>query len=131
MADAFAAFDGARYLNLETFRRDGRGVRTPLWFAAAPGGEPVLYVYSLNGSGKVKRLRRSAEARIAPCDARGKVTGDWRPARAALVSGPEYDLGMRLLDRKYWPWKALLNATVLFRRRHERVVIAIRPAAVA
>ena len=125
---AFAAFDGQRYLSLETYRRDGRGVATPLWFVAAPGGEPTLYVYTLSGSGKVKRLRRSSEARIAPCDARGRITGDWMPVQAAVVRGSEHDLGMRLLDRKYWPWKSLLNATVLLFRRRERVVIAIRPA---
>ncbi len=126
-AGAFAAFEGQKYLNLETFRRDGRGVRTPLWFAAAPGADPVLYVYSLSSSGKVKRLRRSPDARIAPCESRGKVTGDWIPVHAEVVAGTERDDGMRLLDRKYWPWKSLLNATVLLLKRHERVVIAIRP----
>jgi len=127
MAQPFAAFEGARYLNLETYRRDGRGVRTPLWFANGPGSDPVLYVYSLTRSGKAKRLRRSPDVRIAPCEARGRVTGDWVAARARIVAGAEHDLGMRLLDRKYWPWKALLNASVLFFRRHERIVIAIRP----
>ncbi|MBS0639876.1 MAG: PPOX class F420-dependent oxidoreductase [Proteobacteria bacterium] len=127
-AEPFAAFDGQRYLNLETYRRDGRGVRTPLWFVAGPAAAgPVLYVYSLANSGKAKRLRRSAEARIAPCDARGRVTGDWVPVRATTVSGADHVLGMQLLDRKYWPWKTLLNATVLLFKRRERIVIAIRP----
>jgi len=81
----------------------------------------------LTRSGKAKRLRRSPDVRIAPCEARGRVTGDWVAARARIVAGAEHDLGMRLLDRKYWPWKALLNASVLFFRRHERIVIAIRP----
>lgn len=35
---------------------------------------------------RVKRLRRSPRARIAPCDARGRVRGDWRDATARLVS---------------------------------------------
>jgi hypothetical protein len=127
VADAFAAFAGQKYLSLETYRRDGRGVPTPLWFAAAPGGEPVLYVYTLHSSGKAKRLRRSPEAKIAPSDSRGKVTGAWIPVHATFVSGAEFDRGMALLNRKYWPWKTILNATVLFFRRRERVVIAIRP----
>ncbi len=38
-----AALDRARYVSLETFRRDGRGVRTPVW-AAPRGGK--LYVFS-------------------------------------------------------------------------------------
>ena len=36
-------------------------------------------------SGKVKRLRNSSRARIAPCDARGNVKGEWRDATARIV----------------------------------------------
>ncbi len=30
----FAAFAGHRYLNLETFKKSGDGVKTPVWLAA-------------------------------------------------------------------------------------------------
>ena len=33
MPDVIAQFAGAKYLNLETFRKTGIGVRTPVWFA--------------------------------------------------------------------------------------------------
>ena len=33
MLDAVRQFAGAKYLSLETFRRTGIGVRTPVWFA--------------------------------------------------------------------------------------------------
>jgi hypothetical protein len=33
MLDAVAQFAGAKYLNLETFRKSGIGVRTPVRFA--------------------------------------------------------------------------------------------------
>ena len=119
-------FDGKRYLNLETYRKTGRGVRTPVWFAAGPAesGGPRLYVYSTADSGKAKRIRRTGVVKIAPCDARGRVTGSWIAAHAAIVGSEEYALGMRLLNQKYWPWKRLLD---LF-ARHARVMIAIRPA---
>lgn len=68
-----AQFDGARYLNLETYRRDGRAVRTPLWFAESGG---LLYVYSLADAGKVKRMRNNPRVRLAPCDIRGKLKGE-------------------------------------------------------
>jgi hypothetical protein len=45
-------------------------------------------------------------------------------ARAEIVGAEEYGLGMRLINHKYWPWKQVLDLFV----RHERVVIAIRPA---
>ena len=33
MPDAIGQFAKAKYLNLETFRKTGIGVRTPIWFA--------------------------------------------------------------------------------------------------
>jgi uncharacterized protein len=131
MADAagLGAFDRGKYLNLETFRKNGQGVRTPVWFANAPtaSGPQILYVYTTADSGKAKRIRRSGVVRIAPCDARGRVTGQWIDAHAEIVAGEPFREGMRLLDRKYWPWKRILDLSVLFSPRHRRVVIAIRP----
>ncbi len=121
---------GKRYLNLETYRRSGKAVRTPVWFAAAPedSGGPRLYVYSTAESGKVKRIRRASVVKIAPCDARGRVTGEWIAARAAIVGGAEFVAGMRLLDRKYWPWKQILNLSSRLFGRHPRAMIVIRAA---
>jgi PPOX class probable F420-dependent enzyme len=120
------AFDGKRYLNLETYRKTGQGVRTPVWFAAVPNeaGGPKLYVYSTADSGKAKRIRRTGVVKIAPCDARGRVTGSWIAAHATIVGREEFDRGMRLLNRKYRPWKQILD---LF-ARHERVMFAVRLA---
>jgi hypothetical protein len=117
------------YLNLETYRKNGVGVRTPVWFAAASEevGGPTIYVYSTADSGKAKRIRRTGTVKIAPCDARGKVTGTWVEAIAKIVGGEEFDRGMRLLDRKYWPIKQLLNLSTRLFTRHQRVVIAIQP----
>lgn len=123
------AFDGQKYLSLETYRKSGAGVRTPVWFAAAPAeaGQPKLYVYTTMASGKAKRIRRSGVAKIAPCDARGNVTGEWVDAHATIVHGEEFSLGMRLLDRKYWPWKQMLNLPTLLLpwRKRERVAIRL------
>jgi uncharacterized protein len=76
------ALDAHRYLSLATFRRNGAEVATPVWFAASANR---LYVFTAGDSGKVKRLRRTSRARVAPCDARGRVGGPWREATARLV----------------------------------------------
>jgi PPOX class probable F420-dependent enzyme len=127
------AFDGKKYLSLETFRANGAGVRTPVWFAAATDRQgtdvSTLYAYSTASSGKAKRLRRSNIAKVAPCDMRGKITGPWFDAHAAIVTGDDFDRGMQLLDRKFWPWKQILGwlARVFGSADHgQRVVIAIR-----
>jgi len=128
----FAAFAGHKYLNLETFKKNGEGVKTPIWFAADPSAsldssEAKLYVYTIGVSGKVKRIRNNNRVRIAPCNARGSLLGPWVDARAEIVTGTEADLGMQLLNKKYVPWKQLLGFFARFRPR-ERTVFLIRPA---
>ena len=122
---AFSSFAGQRYLNLESFRKNGAAVQTPLWFAQDGA---VIFIYSTADSGKAKRIRRDVAVRIAPCDIRGTLNGDWIAARAAPVTGAAFERGMMLLDRKYFPIKQLLGVMAWFRPR-ARVVIAIRVAA--
>jgi len=130
MADsAFASLQSRKYLNIETFRKNGQGVRTPVWFAGEPpsGAPEKLYVYSTDDSGKAKRIRNNGRARVAPCDVRGNLHGDWVKAHAEIISGPEADRAMQMLNRKYAPWKQLLDFFALF-SRHKRVLFLIRPA---
>ena len=77
--------DQHRYLSLATFRRSAAEVRTPVWFAASGAR---LYVFTAADSGKLKRLRHSSRARIAPSNMRGNVQGDWRDATARIVTDP-------------------------------------------
>jgi PPOX class probable F420-dependent enzyme len=75
MADAIAQFARAKYLNLETFRKTGVGVRTPVWFAqdvlhSAPT-ITVFYIYSEADAGKVKRIRNNPKVRSWDCPVRG------------------------------------------------------------
>jgi PPOX class probable F420-dependent enzyme len=131
-AMGFEAFLGHKYLNLETFKKSGEGIKTPVWFAADPSvqldsGDAKLYVYTVGVSGKVKRIRNNPRVRISPCTAGGKLLGGWAEARAEIVTGAEAENGMRLLDKKYVPWKQLLDFFASFRQR-ERIVFVIRPA---
>ena len=128
----FAAFSGKKYLNLETFKKNGDGVKTPVWFAADPTASldssgAKIYTYTIGVSGKVKRVRNNPRVKIAPCDMRGRVLGEWVEARAEIISGEEAAHGMELLNKKYFPWKQLLGVFASLSRR-ERIVFAIRPA---
>ena len=127
----FAAFAGHKYLNLETFKKSGDGVKTPVWFAADPStsldsSAGKLYAYTIGVSGKVKRIRNNPRVRIAPCTMRGEVLGDWVEARAEIVTDEEAARGMQLLNKKYFPWKQILGFFASFSRR-ERTVFVIRP----
>ncbi len=129
---SFAGFAGQKYLNLETFKKNGDGVKTPVWFAADPvasldSSAAKIYAYTIGVSGKVKRVRNNPRVKIAPCDMRGNVLGEWVEARAVIISGEEAARGMRLLNKKYFPWKQLLAVFASFSRR-ERIVFAIHPS---
>ena len=92
-------FTRQQYLNLETFRKTGVGVKTPVWFVQ---DDSRLYVRTVANSGKVKRIRRSSLVNIAPCRADGALLGEWIPAVACEVTDPETDRKVdRLLDKKY------------------------------
>ena len=127
----FRAFTGQKYLNLESFKKSGQGVKTPVWFAAEPSlkldsNDARLYVYTIGVSGKVKRIRNNSRVNVAPCDIRGGLKGEWVPARAEILAGAEAQHGMQLLNKKYAPWKQLLDFFAMFRKR-ERTVFLIRP----
>lgn len=88
----------AQYVALTTYRRDGTPVTTPVWAAAE--GES-LYLFTNANAGKVKRLRNSSRAAIAPCTATGKVTGTQLPAEAFNLTSDQMPKVWRLLTKKY------------------------------
>jgi uncharacterized protein len=124
----FRSFAGRKYISVETFRKSSEGVKTPVWFAEAGLDTlaPVLYVYSTGDSGKAKRIRNNPRVRVAPCDMRGNVSGDWVDARAEILQGDAAATGMSALNRKYIPWKQLLDIFAAF-RKNDRIVFAIHP----
>ena len=84
-AAGLATLGGESYLNLATFRRAGRAVETPVWFAERDG---KLYVFTEAAAGKVKRLRNDDRIRVAPCNVRGKLRGEWIEGRGRRVDDP-------------------------------------------
>lgn len=97
-------FDPARetYVSLVTFRRDGREVRTPVWIAEADGR---YYVFSEGDAGKVKRIRATKRVRLAACNYRGVVRGEWIDGLGRVVK--ERDVIERALAglRRKYGWR--------------------------
>lgn len=92
------------YVNLATFRRSGAEVRTPVWIAGAAGR---YYVFSAGEAGKVKRIRANGRVRLAPCNFRGNIKGEWIEGEAGILKDgaialralrAKYGLQMRLTD---------------------------------
>jgi|SRR5687767_722057 uncharacterized protein len=119
--EGLAAFSRHRYLSLETYRRTGQAVATPVWFVV---DRDVIYVYSLATAGKVKRIRNNPRVRIAPCDARGRLTGAWVEATARIVDERHAAQAHGLLRAKYG-WMKRLADLVRKVRPKPRAVLAI------
>ena len=121
-------FDPGRepYVSLATFRRDGREVRTPVWIAGEGEG---LYVYTNGRSGKVKRIRANGRARLAACDARGRLRlpEAWVDARARVVSdAATRDRAFGALRRKYgWQLALVLFGARLGGRYGDRAIVEL------
>ena len=74
-------FEREKVISLETYRRNGEPVRTPVWFLEENG---ILYVHTDDSTGKVKRIRRNPKVRVAPSHFRGKPKAEYVDARAEV-----------------------------------------------
>jgi PPOX class probable F420-dependent enzyme len=97
-ADLKALFPG-RYLSVTSFKRDGTGVATPVWFVS--DGRRLFALTDLH-SAKVRRMRRNPRVVIASCRADGKPRSEPVPARVeVLTATPELERVRRLLIERY------------------------------
>jgi PPOX class probable F420-dependent enzyme len=93
-----ALFPG-RYLSVTSFKRDGTGVATPVWFVS--DGTRLFALTDLH-SAKVRRIRRNSRVLVGSCRADGKVRTEAVPARAeVLTSTPDLERVQKLLLQRY------------------------------
>ncbi len=113
-------FNHQQYLNLETLRKNGAGVKTPVWFVEYAG---TLFVRTDATSGKVKRIQNNGQVRIAPCKVDGTILGDWTEASARIVHTEEIDRNVdRLLGKKYGVLKFLFGLSASIQGRKYTVI---------
>jgi uncharacterized protein len=117
-ADAEPATDGLESLAsvnhclVVTYRRDGTPVPTPVWFAL--DGDRLVFESDAD-TAKIKRLRRDAQVRVAPCNSRGRPVGPPVEGTARILGPEEHAAAERALAEKYG--------------LSRRVVQRVRPAA--
>ena len=116
-------FTKQKFISLETFRKTGEGVRTPVWFAQDGS---TLYVWTIGTSGKAKRIRRNPSVKVAPSTVNGTPLGEYVSGQAQVftVDSPDYQRGNQLMDKKYGLQKKFFE---LFNRNNKanRTVIKI------
>lgn len=92
-------FENQKYINLETFRKSGAGITTPVWFVQ---DHEVFYVWTQADSGKAKRIRNNGKVKVAPSTASGEHLGEWVDAQATADASPEaLKFTTSLMRRKY------------------------------
>jgi|SRR5215469_669605 len=88
-----------KYLSLTTFKRDGTGVATPVWFVAEAG--KVLVITGAD-SHKVRRIHQNPAVTVAECTASGRLRSSPVPARAQILPCHQAPRVRQLMARKYW-----------------------------
>ena len=97
-ADLEALFPG-RYISLTSFKHDGTGVATPLWFVS--DGERLFALTDLH-SGKVRRIRHHPQVLVAPCGPSGKLHSEPHEARVeVLTDSADLERVQKLLIGRY------------------------------
>ncbi len=111
-----------RYISLETFRKNGEGVKTPVWTVAKEG---KLLVWTQGDSWKVKRARNNPRVRVAACDMHGNIEGPWFEGVVTSISDDkevkkEMSRGLR---RKYHVVVVFVTLVALVRRENRGQVV--------
>ena len=102
-------------MSLETIRKNGQTIATPVWFVEEGG---KLFVWTQAETGKIKRIRNTAAVRIAPCGQRGAIKGEWVAATAGVIDDPAQVRHISgLLRQKYGLAKRLFELVGSFRKR--------------
>lgn len=115
-------FEGKQCINLETYRKTGQPVATPVWFTI--DGDR-LFVVTKSDTGKVKRLRNNEAVRVMPCGMRGEPKGEWVGAKARFATPEETETALKQRSKKYG-FKAKI-AGFFSSGRGELVAISIAP----
>jgi uncharacterized protein len=97
-SEKLTVFERQKYLCLETYKKNGQAVKTPVWFVIS---DEVIYVATAESSGKVKRLKNNKSVRIVPSSYNGEPKGSWIEGHAFFGNDAELNVTMSLRNKKY------------------------------
>lgn len=120
-SDNLTQFLNSKCLNLETYRKNGQAVKTPVWYVIDNG---IIYVATPPTSGKIKRLNGNKHVRIIPCNFRGEPKGNWIDAVAYFADKSESEKAIALRKKKYGIMARLVQ--IVAYKKGTPVVIGIK-----
>ncbi len=116
-------FNDAKYINLETFRKNGTSVSTPVWFVSE---NEHVFVVTRSNTGKVRRVRNNPNVRIVPCGFRGKPKGTWNEGMATIMDSKDSDRIIKLRNKKYGFQSKLASLFTMGKGKYVVLSIMIR-----
>lgn len=119
----FDALAQSTYASIESYRKSGKAVPTPVWIVA--DGDK-LFCWTLGNSGKVKRILANPRVRLAPCDAAGKISGEWILAYGRVLESPQDIKAQARRMRRKFGWKFLPFRLLPYLRGTKPVAIEFR-----
>ena len=111
-----------KYINLETYKKDGTYVRTPVWFVI---NNDLIYVITRDSTGKVKRLKHNQDVRIVLCSFKGEPKSEWIKGKAQNITGDEADKAIKLRKKKYGMSARLIG--LFTSQKGNLIVYSIKP----
>jgi PPOX class probable F420-dependent enzyme len=121
-ARSFDSLRGHKYALVNTFRRSGEAVPTPVWFGLGSG---KLYFRTYAGAAKVKRIRNNPRVLVGPCDVRGKPKGELIEARARVLAADEEPAAEKAIQSNYGLFRRIYEST--FAMRVEGAYVEVEP----
>jgi len=120
-------FAGEKCISIETYRKTGDPVRTPVWFVEENG---ELFVRTNSDTGKMKRIRNNPRVRVATCNMRGSIKGAWVDGEARTIDTESSEHIFSLLKKKYGLTYRIIRFVGRFSRSKAKPVgLAIRTSA--
>lgn len=119
-SDKLSSLEKEKYINLETYKKSGQAVKTPVWFMISDG---LIFVYTTMGTGKAKRIKNNKSVKVMPCGMRGEPKGDWIDGTARFATESETQNAIKLRHKKYGLKAKLVG---IFVKRESPIVIAIQ-----
>ncbi|MDH5431149.1 MAG: pyridoxamine 5'-phosphate oxidase family protein [Nitrosopumilus sp.] len=110
-----------KYISVETYKKDGTAVKTPVWFTIK---DNLVYVVTRDQTGKIKRLKNNHNVKIATCNIKGKISGKWVSGTVEIVGEYETKEAVKRRDKKYGFFSKV--ARFLTKNKGELVAFSIK-----
>ncbi len=90
--------ESEKCISLETYRKNNQSVQTPVWFVIK---DDLIYVVTRDKTGKIKRLRNNQQVKIATCNFKGKIKGQWISGTAKILTEEQTQDAVKWREKKY------------------------------